>query len=92
MVDAIDLNVVSGPATINLNVDLGATGIRGSRYYALEGDPNTVSTAELELQNYDLVINNDPLSATFGTIFQWVDEGWIEIIDLNPNNYIGESS
>lgn len=92
MVDAIDLNVVGGPSTINVNVDLGAPGIRGSRYYGLEGDPNSVSTDALDLQNYDLVINVDPASPTYGTMFQWVDEEWIEIIDLNPLSYIGESS
>ena len=89
MVNSIDLVVVSGPTTIDLDVDLGAKGIRGNQIYPLDGDPRSVSTDHLDLLNGDLVINTDPGSvyeeesiSTFGWMFKLIDEVWEPIIDL----------
>lgn len=87
--DSIELSVVGGPSTVNLDVDFGAKGDRGSMVYALPGDPTDVAMEdEIDallppVQNMDLIININTSSGTYGTVFQLVPDGgslvWQEV-------------
>ena len=76
MVDVIyssdNVIVTGGPSSIDLNINSGSRGIRGSRIYSIPGDPRTLSTQELpsDLLEYDLAIVVDSASNEAFTIFQ----------------------
>lgn len=97
MVDAIELSVIGGPSTINLNVDLGATGQRGSMFYSLAGSPlvltSTVSQLVPAVQDMDIILDVGTASGTYGTIFQLVPgisgSVWTPLIDVYPGAYGG---
>jgi hypothetical protein len=86
MVDAIELSVVGGPSTVNVSVDLGATGQRGSMFYTLAGSPlvltSTVSQLVPAVQDMDLILNSST-----GVIFQLVPgisgSVWTPIFDID---------
>jgi hypothetical protein len=69
-----EITVVGGPSSINVNVNSGTRGIRGSRIYSVPGDPRFLSTQELpsDLLEYDLAIVVDSASNEAFTIFQKV--------------------
>jgi hypothetical protein len=69
-----DLAVFGGPASIDVNLGFGSTGVRGSRIYSLTGDPRTLTTEELpsDLQEYDLAIVVDADAQNAFGIFQKV--------------------
>lgn len=97
MVDAIDLTVVGGPSTVNVNVDLGATGQRGSMFYSLAGSPLVLTTTVSQLvpavQDMDIILDIGTTSATYGTIFQLVPgisgSVWTPLIDIYMGTYGG---
>jgi hypothetical protein len=86
MVDAIELSVVGGPSTINVSVDLGATGKRGSMFYTLAGSPLVLTTTVSQLvpavQDMDLILNSST-----GVIFQLTPgisgSVWTPIFDID---------
>ena len=55
-VDVIDLNIYGGPTEIDVSVDLGQTGDRGSYIWVGSGDPS-LSLTGLPYQVKDLYIN-----------------------------------
>jgi hypothetical protein len=83
-----DLTVLSGPEVIELLVDIGPTGTRGSKVFVGIGNPNsaTISTKILN----DLYINSAP-GSDYGYLYQYVSEPggdtWVEVLRLNPTIY-----
>ncbi len=68
-----DLWVTGGPATIDLNLDLGATGTRGSKIFLSNGNPNTPGNLTGSFLVNDLAINGstaDP--ATYLTMYEYL--------------------
>lgn len=94
-----DITVLGPPETLELQLDIGAQGTRGSKFFVGSGDPNAQTSSGTlggqTLQLNDLYLNASP-SATYGYIFQYVAEPggnvWIEVLDINPtiysNNYV----
>ena len=94
-----DITVLGPPETLELQLDIGAQGTRGSKFFVGSGDPNAQTSSGTlggqTLQLNDLYLNASP-SATYGYIFQYVAEPggnvWVEVLDINPtiysNNYI----
>jgi hypothetical protein len=94
-----DITVLGPPETLELQLDIGAQGTRGSKFFVGSGDPNAQTSSGTlggqTLQLNDLYLNASP-SATYGYIYQYVAEPggnvWIEVLDINPtiysNNYI----
>jgi hypothetical protein len=89
MVDYIleneDLDVFGGPATVDVSVDFGRTGERGSRTWVGSGNPATVLASQ-DVKLYDTYINTSP--ADYSWMYQYVAEvgtpSWTKILKLNP--------
>lgn len=77
MVDVLlttdDLWVTGGPERIDLNLDLGATGLRGSKIFLSNGNPNTPGNLTGSFLVNDFAINGstaDP--ATYLSMYEYV--------------------
>ena len=72
MVDVLlntdDVVVLGPPETINVQVDIGPTGQRGSQVFVGSGDPNVVDIGQTPIYN-DLYINTSP-GGELGYLFQ----------------------
>lgn len=83
-----DLTVLAGPSTLELLVDIGPTGTRGSKFFVGVGDPNLVSGLNQILN--DMYINTAP-GANYGYLYQYISEpggnSWVEVLRLNPTIY-----
>jgi len=84
-----DIVVLGPPETIELLVDIGPTGTRGSQVFVGVGNPNTQEIGQTPFLN-DLYINTSP-GANYGYLYQYVSEPggnvWIEVLELNPTIY-----
>jgi hypothetical protein len=84
-----DVTVLGPPNTVEVLVDIGPTGTRGSQVFVGVGDPNLVEIGQTPLLN-DLYINTSP-GADYGYLYQYVSEPggntWSEILELNPTIY-----
>ena len=84
-----DITVLGPPETVELLVDIGPTGTRGSQVFVGVGDPNTIEIGQTESLN-DLYINTSP-GADYGYLYQYVSQPggntWIEVLELNPTIY-----
>lgn len=89
MVDYIleneDLDVFGGPATVDVSVDFGRAGERGSRTWVGNGNPATVLASQ-DVKLYDTYINTS--AADYSWMYQYVAEvgtpAWTKILKLNP--------
>jgi hypothetical protein len=83
-----DLTVLSGPEVIELLVDIGPTGTRGSKVFVGVGNPNSVNLSTKILN--DLYINSAP-GADYGYLYQYVSEPggdtWVEVLKISPSIY-----
>jgi hypothetical protein len=83
-----DLTVLSGPETIELLVDIGPTGTRGSKVFVGVGNPNSVAISTKILN--DLYINSAP-GSDYGYLYQYVSEPggdtWVEVLKISPSIY-----
>jgi len=89
LLDNDDITVLGPPEIVELLVDVGATGTRGSQVFVGVGDPNTEGVGQTPLLN-DLYINISP-GADYGYLYQYVSQPganiWIEVLELNPTIY-----
>jgi hypothetical protein len=83
-----DLTVLSGPETIELLVDIGPTGTRGSKFFVGIGNPNSDDTLDPLLN--DLYVNSAP-GSDYGYLYQYVSEPggdtWVEVLNITPAIY-----
>jgi hypothetical protein len=83
-----DLTVLSGPSTLELLVDIGPTGTRGSKFFVGIGNPNSLSGLGQILN--DMYINTAP-GSDYGYLYQYVSEpggsSWVEVLRINPTIY-----
>jgi hypothetical protein len=93
MVEAIDVSVIGGPTKINVDLDYGPPGKRGSQIFMGYGDPNSPDTTigqtpELNdvFINVSTAVPNEYLNG-----YQYKnDDGtlsWITVFKLLPNQY-----
>jgi len=84
-----DVTVLGPPNTVEVLVDIGATGTRGSQTFVGVGDPNIIVIGQTPLIN-DLFINTSP-GADYAYLYQYVSEPggntWVKTISLNPVIY-----
>jgi len=66
VLSTVDLDVFGGPSTVNLSLDVGATGDRGSRIWAGPGGYETDLVGQ-DVKLYDVYINT-----TTGYMYQYV--------------------
>lgn len=88
VLDEDEFTVFGGPASVSLNVDIGAQGDPGSKIYSVMGDPrlSTTSLSSLPtLRVYDILIDSDQQSETYKTVFQKTNSGtrdWSPVVSL----------
>ena len=84
-----DIVVFGPPDVVEVLVDIGPTGTRGSQVFVGVGDPNIIEIGQTPNLN-DLYINTSP-GADYGYMYQYVSEPggdtWIQILKLNPTIY-----
>ena len=84
-----DVTVLGPPNTVEVLVDIGPTGTRGSQVFVGVGDPNVFPIGQTPLLN-DLYINVSP-GADYGYMYQYVSEPggntWIQILEISPTLY-----
>jgi hypothetical protein len=85
-----NITVLGGPTRVNVGLDVGPQGPRGSRIFAGSGSPQNFFTpavvASLNPQQFDIFFNANQGSQTYGTFFQYqlTPSGfeWTEIAQL----------
>ena len=84
-----DVTVLAPPNTVEVLVDIGPAGTRGSQVFVGVGDPNVINIGQSPILN-DLYINASP-GQNYGYMYQYVSEPggntWIEILKINPTIY-----
>jgi hypothetical protein len=90
LVSTDSITVVGPPNIIEVLVDIGSTGTRGSQTFVGVGDPNDIEIGQTPLLN-DLYINASP-GADYGYLYQYVAvpgalDQWIQVLDMNPVLY-----
>lgn len=90
-VSSIDLNVFGGPSRVDLAVDFGQQGVRGSRIVQVTGDPRLITTFKpADVIIYDVALNVKPSSPDYLTLYQKTGAGpedWTPMAELFPNVY-----
>lgn len=89
-----DITVLGPPETVELLLDIGPTGQRGSKYFVGVGNPNLVtSNGQIFSQALflnDMYINTSP-GGEYGYMYQYVNEPggntWIPVLAVNPVIY-----
>jgi hypothetical protein len=89
-----DITVFGPPEVVELLVDIGPQGDRGSQTYVGSGNPNTLMTGTTifgkQVFLNDLYINTSP-GADYGYLYQYVSQPggslWIEVLRINPTIY-----
>ena len=91
LVSSEDLTVFGGPATINVEVDFGPAGTRGSYIYNLPGNPNELSSLPSGYTFYDMAINVGANTEEYLYMYQYVSQDgtptWKRLFKLIPNTY-----
>lgn len=88
-----EITVTGGPASINVDIDFGPKGQRGSLILYGTKDPNTMASTEFpQTPNaLDWYINLDPGSNDYLFLYQYVSRGgpntWYKIFKILPNTY-----
>lgn len=85
-VNTDDLAIIAPPDTIEVSVDIGPTGQRGSKVFVGSGDPNTKSFTE-DIYLNDLYINISP-GTDYSYMYQYVSvpgsDQWETVLKVNP--------
>ncbi len=86
-----DITVLGPPSNIDVVLDFGATGQRGSKYFVGVGDPNS-HTSGGQIFSQQLYLNdmyiNTSTGAEYGYMYQYVSEPggdtWVPVLAVNP--------
>lgn len=86
-----DITVLGPPNTIEVLVDIGPTGTRGSQVFAGIGNPNDIQIGQTPILN-DLYINASP-GLEYAYMYQYVSRPggntWVPLLSVNPTIYSG---
>jgi len=82
-----------GPSgTLDIQLDIGPTGTRGSKIFIGSGDPNSkpLSFFSNDLKINDIYINN-AIGSEFSYMYQYINKlggsEWVEVLKINPAIY-----
>lgn len=83
------ITVLGSPELIDLVLDIGPQGDRGSQVFVGLGNPNVINIGQTPNLN-DLYINSSP-GSNYGYLYQYVSQPggytWIEILKISPTIY-----
>jgi hypothetical protein len=84
-----DVTVLAPPPVVEVLVDIGPQGVRGSQFFVGVGNPNSVDIGQTVNLN-DLYINTSP-GGELGYLYQYVSEPggdtWVQVLDIYPSVY-----
>jgi hypothetical protein len=84
-----DVTVLGPPEIVELSVDIGERGTRGSQIFVGTGNPNVIQIGQTPVLN-DLFINTSP-GEDYGYMYQYISQpggnSWVEILRINPVIY-----
>jgi len=90
LLSTVDLDVFGGPTSVDVSVDFGQTGERGSRIWAGAGDPNTLLVGQ-DVKLYDWFINTAASGSNYSVMYQYIlqvgNPAWVEVLTLAPDQY-----
>lgn len=90
ILSTVNLDVFGGPSAVDVSVDFGETGERGSRIWVGGGDPTGI-LANQDVKLFDLFINTNTVDPFYGWLYQYVLEigspTWVRVLRLNPSQY-----
>ena len=85
-----NLNILGGPSKIDISVDYGQRGDRGSLILYGQGKPHLVSLPESPLL-YDMYVNLLPSDDEYQWVYQYINTtvgmSWKSLFKLEPNTY-----
>jgi hypothetical protein len=86
-----ELLVLSGPSSVNVEVDFGPEGERGSLFFVSVGNPNTTLIGQ-NPKAKDLCVNVLKTDNEYSYVYQYNSDGangfqWYPIIKLSPLQY-----
>lgn len=90
ILSTVNLDVFGGPTSVDVSVDFGQTGQRGSRIWVGAGDPAGILASQ-PIQLFDLFINTNTVDPFYGWLYQYILEigapTWVRVLRLNPSQY-----
>jgi hypothetical protein len=85
-----DVTVFGPPSIVEVLVDIGPEGQRGSQFYVGIGNPNAVNFGSIQIEINDLYVNTSP-GGEYGYIYQYVAQPggntWIQVLNILPSTY-----
>jgi hypothetical protein len=92
LISTDDLTVIGGPASIDVALDFGSTGDRGSKIFVGSGNPNNPSTVIGQTpQLLDMYINILSSDEEYSYMYQYQNivsgNTWVKLVKLMPNTY-----
>jgi hypothetical protein len=89
-----DITVLAPPEVVELLIDIGPTGHRGSKFFVGTGDPNTLTSSQTIFSQAillnDMYINTSP-GANYGYMYQYISQpggnAWISVLKVSPAIY-----
>ena len=90
VLSTVDLDVFGGPTSLDVSVDFGATGQRGSRFWAGANGP-TVDLVGQDVELFDVYLNTN--TGVFSQyLLQVGSPTWVAILDIDVPQYSTISS
>jgi hypothetical protein len=98
MVDVLlntdDVVVIGPPQSIDLLIDIGPQGVRGSKFIVGSGEPNTLTASGVLFGNTlilnDMYINIAP-GEDYGYMYQYISQAgantWVQVLKVSPAIY-----
>lgn len=90
VLSTVDLDVFGGPTSLDVSVDFGQTGVRGSKIYSGPGDPDVFLVGQ-DIKLYDLYINTNTGEDLYSWMYQYQiqvgNPAWVPILQLNPSQH-----
>ncbi len=84
-----DITVLGPPPIVEVLVDIGPKGTRGSQFFVGVGDPNIVDIGQTPNLN-DIFINASP-GGQLGYLYQYQSppggDSWVQVLDIYPTVY-----
>jgi hypothetical protein len=89
LLSTVDLDVFGGPSTVDVSVDFGRAGERGSRIWVGNGAPETSLTSSQVIKIGDLFINTNPVEKFYSWLYTYTETvggpAWLRVLKLNPS-------
>lgn len=94
LVNTEEITVLGPPPVVNVQLDIGATGVRGSKVFVGNGAPNSFTTNST-IFNQDIYLNdlyiNNSVGEEYSYMYQYISSlgtnTWVPILKINPTIY-----